>query len=264
MDLIDIGANLISKQFRSDLPDVLARAAGAGVTQMIVTGTHLDVTRGAIELCQSHQHLRATAGVHPHHADDLGPQQLAELESLAAAAQVVALGECGLDYNRNFSTPENQRRAFSDQLALAAKLDLPLFLHERDAHDDFVSLLRDAWPDLRRGAVVHCFTGGPAQAEAYLDLGAHLGVTGWVCDERRGGDLRTAVPLIPADRLLIETDAPYLLPRTIRPKPASRRCEPMHLVHVAAEVAALRKTSAEDIAALTSANARAFFGLEGS
>ena len=131
---------------------------------------------------------------------------------------VVAAGECGLDYFRNFSPPAEQRRAFELQLGLAARLDKPLFLHQRDARADFLAMLR-AHPGVAARAVLHCFTEGPDMLEECLALGLSIGVTGWICDERRGEALREAAPRIPADRLMLETDAPYLLPRTLRPKP---------------------------------------------
>ena len=159
---------------------------------------------------------------------------------MTARPEVVAVGECGLDFNRDYSPREDQISAFESQLALGARSGLPLFLHQRDAHDVFLGMLRDAWPDLKAGAVVHCFTEGPREAEDYLDLGCHLGVTGWVCDEREGDALRAAVPLIPRERLMLETDAPYLLPRTIEPRPATRRNEPMHMPWVGRAVAELR------------------------
>ncbi len=176
---------------------------------------------------------------------------------------MVAVGECGLDFNRNFSPPAEQRSAFAAQIEIAAETGLPIFLHQRDAHDEFLQTLKSAWSSLEGGAVVHCFTDGPTEAQDYLDLGCHLGITGWVTDARRGEELRRAVPLIPKDRLLIETDAPYLLPQNLRPKPKGRRCEPMHLIEVARSVARLREETLEDVMEYTTANARRFFRLPG-
>ncbi len=261
-ELIDIGVNLAGNQFRGDLDEVVARARSAGVGTMIVTGTDLEVSARAVELAQEFPGLHATGGVHPHQASELSEARLDELRLLVRSGAVVALGECGLDFNRNYSTPAEQRRAFEAQLELAAEQGLPVFLHERDAHDELLRMLTDAWSSLTRGAVVHCFTGGPAEAEAYLELGAHLGITGWVCDERRGEALRQAVPGIPAERLMIETDAPYLMPRTIKPKPKTRRNEPANLSYVCAAVAELRSESMEETARATSAAARRFFGLK--
>ena len=177
--------------------------------------------------------------------------------------RVVAVGECGLDFNRNYSGREAQIAAFEAQLGLAAHSGLPVFLHQRDAHAEFLAVLRNAWPSLGAGAVVHCFTDGPAEAEDYLELGCHLGITGWVCDERRGEALREAVPRIPGDRLMLETDAPYLLPRTIRPRPKSRRCEPEHLPWVLREVASLRGEEPTATAEAARRTTESFFGLPG-
>ncbi|MEE2939805.1 MAG: TatD family hydrolase [Planctomycetota bacterium] len=259
---IDIGANLTSNQFKRDLDQVIARAEAAGVTRMVVTGTDAAGSAEALALARSARGLWCTAGVHPHHASDLSSAVLARLEALTAQPEVVAVGECGLDFNRDYSPRGDQIAAFETQLALGARSGLPLFLHQRDAHDVFLGMLRDAWPDLRAGAVVHCFTEGPAEAEDYLDLGCHLGVTGWVCDERRGDALRAAVPLIPGDRLMLETDAPYLLPRTIEPRPATRRNEPMHMAWIGRAVAELRGEPVEEVARRAWTTTSAFFGLE--
>jgi TatD DNase family protein len=182
------------------------------------------------------------------------------LQELLAQPQVVAVGECGLDYFRNFSPPTAQRAAFIAQLEVAAAVAKPVFLHQRDAHEDFTAILREFRGRLV-GGVAHCFTGDAAQLEDYLALGLCIGVTGWVCDERRGADLRDAVPRIPADRLLLETDAPYLLPRDLEPHPKSRRNEPQFLVHIARAVAHLRDEPLPSLAAATVRNAAMLFGL---
>jgi TatD DNase family protein len=208
--------------------------------------------------------LWSTAGIHPHHAAAFVPAQRGamceSLRELLAQPQVVAVGECGLDYFRNFSPPAAQRAAFIAQLEVAAAVAKPVFLHQRDAHEDFTAILREFGGGLV-GGVAHCFTGDVAQLEDYLALGLAIGVTGWVCDERRGADLRAAVPRIPADRLLLETDAPYLLPRDLKPHPKSRRNEPQMLVHIARAVAQLRGESLPSLAAATLHNAATLFGL---
>ncbi len=259
--LIDIGANLTHESFAPDLDAVLARAAAAGVVQMMVTGADHEGSRRAVALAVAHPGvLTATAGVHPHHAAGHGPQDRDALAALVRLPQVVAVGECGLDYFRDLSPRPAQRAAFLAQLEIAVEARKPVFLHQRDAHADFVAILEDFAPRLA-GGVAHCFTGGPAELERYLDLGLAVGVTGWVCDELRGAALRDAVPRIPAGRLMIETDAPYLLPRDLVPMPRSRRNEPAYLVHVARAVAALRGERLEDLAAATTANARRLFAL---
>ena len=261
MRLVDIGANLVSRQFISDREAVLDRARAAGVERMIVTGTRLDVSEDAVALAEASDGLWATAGVHPHHASEWDSQVSVRIEELCARDAVVAVGECGLDFNRNYSPQVDQRRAFEAHLEIAARAGLPVFLHQRDAHAEFLATLRNAWGSLGGGAVVHCFTEGPEEANDYLELGCHLGVTGWVCDERRGGALRDAVREMPAERMLLETDAPYLLPRTIQPKPATRRNEPMHLPWVVREIAAIRGEDANDIAAKSWETTHAFFAL---
>lgn len=260
-DLIDIGVNLTGSSFREDLPEVVARARQAGVKQMVVTGTDIGHSQQAEALTRQYPGvLYATAGVHPHHAKDCDDQTLAQLEQLAKQQGVVAIGECGLDFNRNFSPREVQIQWLEAQLELASGLGLPVYLHQRDAHAQFVEILSIWRPRLIK-AVAHCFTGGREQVKSYLDLDLHLGVTGWICDERRGQDLQQAVQYVPLNRLMIETDAPYLLPRDISPKPKDRRNEPMYLPHICEAVADYRNEEVDYVARETSITARNFFGL---
>jgi TatD DNase family protein len=259
--LIDIGINLGHDRYDADRSSVLARAEAAGVVQMIVTGASVAGSRQAAALArQHHGRLFATAGVHPHHATELTAIALAELGELSLAQEVVAVGECGLDYYRNFSPHEAQREAFHRQLELAGRCGKPVFLHQRDAHEDFIAILREHWPSLA-GGVAHCFTGGAGELECYLELGLAIGITGWICDERRGAHLLELVRRIPPDRLLLETDGPYLLPRDLRPKPASRRNEPVYLPHIAAVVARARGEPAEALAQTSTEAARRLFRL---
>jgi TatD DNase family protein len=259
VELIDVGANLAHDSFDADREAVMHRAAAAGVVQMIVTGSSEDATRKAIDLSRAHPGvLFATAGVHPHHAADLTPETRPSLRDLARAPEVRAVGECGLDYFRDFSPRDLQRRAFAWQLELAKELGKPVFLHQRDAHDDFHAILREH--GVTRG-VAHCFTAGEAERDAYLGLGLHIGITGWINDERRGHHLREVVKGIPADRLMIETDAPYLLPRDIKPAPKSRRNEPAFLPYVVRAIAQARGEAAEVVASASTATARRFFAL---
>ncbi len=259
--LIDIGANLGHESFRHDLDAVLHRAREAGIVRMIVTGASREGSRDALALARAHPgFLSCTAGVHPHHATELTAEGEAELRELHKAPEVVAVGECGLDYNRDFSPRPAQRTAFERQLAIAVDNGKPLFLHQRDAHDDFMAILKPF--DGRIGpVVVHCFTGTREQLHACLDAGYAIGITGWLCDERRGLQLREIVRDIPADRLLVETDAPYLLPRTVKPAPSHRRNEPMYLPHIVSELARDRGETPEATAALSTANARRIFNL---
>jgi TatD DNase family protein len=261
MQLVDIGANLTHESFRHDFDEVLTRARNHGVTRMIVTGASLAGSEEALLLARAHPGLMwATAGVHPHHAAEYGDAVEARLRELAHDPAVRAVGETGLDYHRNYSPRDAQLAAFERQLAIAADVGKPLFLHQRDAHEDFLALLR-RWRDRVPAVVVHCFTDTREALHDYLALDCHIGITGWICDERRGTHLREFVREIPAGRLMIETDAPYLLPRTVRPQPRHRRNEPMYLRHICEEVARDRGEPAEVTAADSTAAAAAFFGL---
>ena len=226
-----------------------------------MTGSSDESNDKAAQLAQDHAGvLWSTAGVHPHHASGYTAESDALIRRLAAEGRIVAVGECGLDYFRNFSPRDAQLSAFRSQLDIAAESGLPVFLHQRDAHDDFVEVLEPMLPKLSR-AVAHCFTGEHESLREYLAMGLYIGVTGWICDERRGTHLKEIVSVVPDDRIMIETDAPYLLPRTIRPKPQTRRNEPMHLPEVLRVVAEARGQTEEQIASITTRNAERFFGL---
>jgi TatD DNase family protein len=259
--LIDIGANIAHGSFDEDRADMMRRAADAGVHKIIVTGSSDDSNVQAANLAeQSSGVLYSTAGVHPHHASDYTDDSDALIRSLVKKDCVVAVGECGLDYFRDFSPRDAQLDAFKRQLDIAKDSGLPVFLHQRDAHDDFVDVLEPALPEISR-AVAHCFTGEGESLREYIAMGLYVGITGWICDERRGKHLHDIVSIIPDDKLLIETDAPYLLPRTIRPRPKSRRNEPMYLPEVVRVLAEARGQTEDHIAAITTANAIRFFAL---
>ncbi len=262
LELVDVGINLGHDSYDHDREAVIARAAMAGVRQMVVTGASLEGTRRALEVVRAHpRQMRCTAGCHPHHATELAvPDAAQDLETLASADEVTAVGECGLDYFRDLAPRDAQRAAFEVQLDLAVKLGKPVFLHVRDAHADFLAILR-GFRDRLPGAIAHCFTGTRQELVDCLDLGLDIGVTGWICDERRGGHLHELVALVPAGRLMVETDGPYLLPRDLTPRPKSRRNEPMYLPHIAATVARARGEPLEAFAAHTTAAARRFFAL---
>jgi TatD DNase family protein len=258
--LVDIGINLAHDSFDADRESLIARAESAGVHHFLITGSSVESTRAAIELVRAHpMRYRCTAGVHPHHATDVDDNAVSALTDLARRPEVVAVGECGLDYFRNFSPPQAQTEAFRRQLEIAATVGKPVFLHQRDAHADFAAILREYRPRLV-GGVAHCFTAGLEEARVYLDLDLHIGITGWICDERRGHHLREVVRHIPANRLLIETDAPYLLPRDLKPMPKNRRNEPMYLPHILEAIAAARGESADKLGQTTTRNVHALFG----
>ncbi|MTD39134.1 3'-5' ssDNA/RNA exonuclease TatD [Erwinia sp. CPCC 100877] len=258
--MFDIGVNLTSSRFAGDRKAVVERAREAGVRGMLITGTSVDESEAAWRLTQEYHHCWSTAGVHPHEASRWNEESAKRLRTLAAREEVVAIGECGLDFNRNFSTPQEQERAFSAQLELAAELEMPVFMHCRDAHERFLALF-DPWRDLLPGAVLHCFTGTREEAMECLKRGLYLGITGWVCDERRGLELRELLPVIPAQRLLPETDAPWLLPRDLKPAPASRRNEPAFLAHILDRVAFWRGEDRAWLEQTTDENVRNLFGV---
>ena len=259
MELIDIGVNLTNQSLLRDIGAVMQRAKDAGVVQMVVTGTSLEESRKAIELCQSYpESLVATCGIHPHHASEWNENSLEQLSTMAQQDCVRAIGETGLDFNRNYSPPAEI--AFRQQMELAATLNMPLFCHQRDAHDRFVEMLREYRDEISR-LVVHCFTDSREALMDYLDLDCYIGITGWICDERRGLELQQLVKSIPAERLLLETDAPYLLPRDLDPKPANRVNEPAYLPHILQTVAHHRGEPDQNLAMQVTDNSRVFFNL---
>ncbi|HAJ75413.1 MAG TPA: hydrolase TatD [Gammaproteobacteria bacterium] len=261
MKLVDIGANLTHKSFEADFDRVVEDATAAGLVHIILTGTDLPTSKAALALSENHPDLfSATVGYHPHIAESVSTAHMAAATELAGQAQVVAIGETGLDFNRNYSPPDRQLAIFERHLELAVEVQKPVFLHQRDAHEAFHDLLRRYRPRLS-GGVVHCFTDCEAALMDYIELDMHIGITGWICDERRGELLQTLVSKIPADRLLIETDAPYLLPRSLQPKPRSRRNEPKYLLEVLNTVARHRLEDAPILAKQTTENAMRLFGL---
>ena len=264
--MIDIGVNLTHSQLIHHVEDILNRARHAGVEHCIITGTDIDSSREAQQLIaewedQFPNMLSCTAGVHPHDAKDWNSDSGAQIRELSRHSNLVAIGEAGLDFNRNFS-PENQQvHAFEAQIELAAELGKPLFLHERDAYQKENEILH-SYRDSISNAVIHCFTGDKTSLFGYLDLDLHIGITGWVCDERRGLELADIVANIPLNRLMVETDAPFLQPRNIDPKPDSRTNEPAYLPWVIKKLAGCYGLPEETIIQSTRENAKTFFGLD--
>jgi len=259
--MIDIGVNLTNKRFDKDLAAVIGNAKQADIEALIITGTNIHESESALKLAETDpDFLYCTAGVHPHDASSFDGTTLNQLRLLARSNQVKTIGECGLDFNRNFSTSKEQEFAFLEQIELAIELQLPLFMHERDASDRFIELLSPYRSQLTN-AVLHCFTGSEKALMAYLELDLHIGVTGWICDERRSGELLALVKQIPDNRLMIETDAPYLLPRTMRPKPKSSRNEPKYLPYIAQAIADARGESVEKLMKQSAKNSRLFFNI---
>jgi TatD DNase family protein len=261
MSWCDIGVNFTDK--RLFFEPVFERALAVDVSHIIITGTNLDKSQQAIQLAQQYpNHLWTTVGVHPHDASQFTTQTIDDLRNLAKSTRVVAIGECGLDFNRNFSTPEQQCFAFEQQLKLACELGLPVFLHERDAFEVQIELLTQYRQDLH-GGVVHCFTGDIEQMKRYLDLGLYIGITGWICDLKRGQALRHAIKSLPLDKILLETDAPYLRPKGLanNRKVDNGNNEPAYLPYIAREVAGLMETDIKVLQLASQMNTQALFNI---
>ena len=256
----DIGANLTHKSFDKDLESVLIEADGLGVKRLSITGSCLEDSKKAYEISQRFpESCVSTAGIHPHNAKEYSIELFSEIKELLQNDNVKCIGETGLDFNRNFSTPEDQLRSFEAHIELSIEIDKPLFLHERDAHNKFVEITSAYINDMPK-SVVHCFTGNSKALTKYLDMGFYIGITGWLCDERRGKHLEELVPLIPLEKLMIETDAPYLLPRDMKIDKSSRN-EPKYLQHIAKKVASLRKESDELVYSAIYMNSLDFFDI---
>lgn len=260
--LVDIGVNFHSKQLADKHAGLFARARAAGVATILATGTSVQSSRQAHELAQGHPGVvYATAGIHPHKADSWDAGTAKSLASLWQSPLCVAVGECGLDYNRNFSTPENQRKAFKAQLEAAFVYKKPLFLHCRDAFEDFIRILAEfsVGGKTPLAGVVHCFTGTRAEAEQVIALGFDIGITGWVTDSKRGSALRDALAHIPLNRMHLETDAPYLAPQNLKVR--GKFNEPANLPFVAQAIGQILGVSQEDVGRQCAENSRRMFGL---
>ena len=257
--MIDIGANLTDKSFKNDLSEVVGRAISEGVEHIVVTGTNESASHDAAKIAKLFpDRLGFTSGVHPHHADDVTEEWLDTIRTVALRG-AAAIGETGLDYFRNFSTQANQRKVFQAQLELAATLEMPVFVHDRDSNGEVLDMLRE---HAQTEVVVHCFTGDGDLLDAYLDIGCHIGITGWICDPHRGTELADIVSRIPDERLMLETDSPFLMPKTIDPKPQTRRNEPMNLKYVRRKVAEVRNQTEAHVDHITTENAKRFFRFE--
>ena len=258
--LIDIGANLTHDDFLHDRDALLDRAYQAGVSNIIVTGASVNGSIDAADLAFTHPKLYATAGIHPHHAEETSTKSLAKICELVKRPKVRAIGETGLDFFRDFASRKAQIASFEAHIEIAIETRLPMFLHEREAHETFLEILRAYRGELSK-IVVHCFTGHRNVLHKYLELDCHIGFTGWICDERRGSHLLPIIKDVPLNRIMIETDAPYLLPRNIRPKPKTRRNEPRYLPVVCQTAADAIGISFQALAEHTSRNAQLFFDL---
>ncbi len=257
MKLIDSHCHLTHGRLRPKLADVLTRAASAGVAAFVCASGTMAETRNNAALARKHENIYFTAGVHPHDAKDVPDGYLAELEQLAGDAKNVAIGEIGLDYHYDFSPRDAQQKVFAAQLDLARRLGKVIVVHTREAFADTMSILRDSGVD---GAVVefHSFTAGPAQGRTAVDFGAMIGFSG-IVTFRQTDLLRQTASAVPDDRLLIETDSPYLSPEPVRKHKTN---EPANVAHVATCLARVRDTSPEQLAELTTNNAARFFNID--
>ncbi|MBQ4465311.1 MAG: TatD family hydrolase [Oscillospiraceae bacterium] len=254
----DIGLNLFCKQFR-DPEQIIRNAESAGVT-CILTGSDMDENRKASRFSDTHA-VYATCGIHPHNADSARKGDFDEIEQiLTTHPRVKAVGECGLDFDRMFSTKENQIRCLEKHIVLAEKLGMPMFLHERSASAEFAKRFR-GHEDVCKRSVVHCFTGTRAELETYLEMGFSIGITGWICDDRRAQDLRDAVKILPLDRVLLETDAPYLTPRNV--KGLDRTNVPENIRYVAETLAGYMNVSLDALQTAARANTERVFRIGG-
>lgn len=260
--MIDIGANLSDKSFEQDLEACITRARCSGVKKIIITGSCKHSNSKAITIANKQpDYLYTTVGIHPHNAKTYNTELDTSIRELYANKCVKAVGETGLDYHRNYSTPKEQLYAFEKQLVIAHDTQLPVFLHERKAFDTFYAIIKEHRPHLKN-AVVHCFTGDKKALYAYLDLDLHIGITGWISDPLRGKHLIDLVKNIPLNKLMIETDAPYLLPFNIPHKVKNKRNEPALLQYVAHSIAQAYNLDIETIVNSSTQTATEFFQLQ--
>ncbi|RLJ23534.1 Sec-independent protein translocase TatD [Chryseobacterium sp. 7] len=257
---IDIGINLTNKQFYNEHEEIINRALDHGVEHMILTGTSIRGSKESAEIAEEYPEiLFSTAGIHPHDAKSFNKQSISELRKLLKQDHVISVGECGLDFDRDFSPRPIQEKCYQAQLELAIEVNKPLFLHERSAFKRFNEITDDFLSKLPE-AVVHCFTGTLNEAKIYLDKGFYLGFTGSISDEKRFKHLEDVIKYVPLDRMMIETDAPFMLPKNM-PRTQNRRNEPSFLPYVAQTIAHLKKISISEVADETTETARNFFRL---
>jgi TatD DNase family protein len=266
MKYIDIGINLTNRQFHNEIDNIIQNAIEVDVTQMILTGTSIRNSEESAKIAREYPNvLYSTAGIHPHDAKSFDQNSISKLRKLLTLKHVVSVGECGLDFDRDFSPRDQQEKCYRAQLELAIEVQKPLFLHERSAFDKFLGITEEYLPQLPKG-VVHCFTGTLQEAKTYLDHGFYLGFTGAVSDTNRFAHLKEVLAYVPLDRIMIETDAPFMLPKNV-PKSSltkyhERRCEPAFLPYVAQTIAQYKGLKLEQIAEATSKNSVEFFDLE--
>ena len=260
LPLIDIGANLLDKKLFQNIDTIIQNCKSNNIEKIIITSSHINDTREAIEFMQKEPDMFfTTVGFHPHNAKDYEDQYYDEMNNLCKFPQVKAIGECGLDYRRNYSNPVDQIYCFRRHLDLACINNLPMFLHEREAHNDFLMLLKEYIHKIEN-VVVHCFTGTKKDLKNYLDLGCYIGITGWVTDPKRGMHLHDIIKYIPADKLMIETDSPYLLPFNY-PIKNKKYNEPCNLIYILDAISQILKKDKTVLANEIYTNTNNFFNL---
>ncbi len=258
--MIDIGVNLTHPSLLDSLGENIEQWQTAGVSNIIAIASDVTESQKLVNISQTHPSIYHTLGCHPHHADNWDSQSSSIIKQLYSQSDnAIAIGETGLDFNRNYSTQDNQIKAFNEQIELGKALTLPLYLHERDAEEHMLSILNNHFVNDIKG-VLHCFTANKETLKRYLDLGLYIGITGWICDERRGHELQDAIKYIPKDRILIETDSPYLLPRSLRPRP--KKNHPRFLPYIANQAALYAGLSEAELIQITIKNTKQLFNLE--
>ena len=258
-NLFDIACNFSSDRFEKDLNKVIKRAKDNNVTKFLLVSASLKDAEKVNKIYQDNKDsCFLTIGAHPHHANEFNSSSPLEMKQLIKEYKPHSVGETGLDFFRNISSYEEQLFAFEEQIRIAIETNLPLFLHQRDAHDDFMKIISKYKNDISK-AVVHCFTGTQKELDDYLEMEFSIGLTGWICDERRNIDLRKSLKNIPLDKLMIETDCPYLIPRNLNNKPKNNRNEPAYLPHIANEIALLINLDKDKLIDITYKNSISFF-----
>jgi len=258
--LIDIGANLLDQKLLKNFNSIIDKSKKNNIKNIIITSSTIEDTTKAKELIDKEPgYLYTTVGFHPHNAKDYRDKYYSQMRELCALDYVKAIGECGLDYKRNYSTKNQQIHCFQSHLELATEINLPMFLHEREAHYDFINLLRQYINQIE-DVVVHCFTGNRDNLKNYLDMGCYIGITGWITDPKRGYHLHDIIKYIPSDRLMIETDSPYLLPFSDCIKNKSYN-EPCNLIFVLEEISKILQKDKEELSSQIYTNTCRFFNI---
>ena len=258
-EVADIACNFTNERFDKDLDEVINRAKTNKITKFGLICSRLSDLDRLLEIYNQYsKDMFFTIGVHPHHANEINDKYLKNLKEAVINNNPHAIGETGLDFFRNLSTYDEQIYAFEEQIKIAIDTNKTLFLHQRDSHDDSIKILREYSSDINK-AVVHCFTGTQEQLEDYLELDCYIGVTGWICDEKRNVELRKTIKNIPLEKLMIETDCPYLIPKNLVEKPKNNRNEPSNLNHIINEIAELMEIDIDILRKQTFVNTINYF-----